>query len=80
MDRVAVLAPHFRQVNFAFREISTTPAALAEYLAPLDLEGYPKAPPADFLFFTQRVSYEDPCETFKKSMQKMKKPSIDKGP
>jgi uncharacterized iron-regulated protein len=77
MDRVAVLAPHLRQVNFAFREISTAPAGLVEYLAPLDLEGYPKAPPADFLFFTQRVSYEDPCETFRKSMQKMKKPSMD---
>jgi len=80
MDRVAILAPHLRQVNFAFREISTAPAGLAEYLIPLDLEGYTKAPPADFLFFTQRVSYEDPCETFRKSMQKMKKPSIDKGP
>jgi len=32
-------------------------------------------PPSDFLFFTQRVSYEDPCEEFRKSMQKMKKPT-----
>ena len=74
MDRVAVLAPHLRQVNFAFREISPAPSELWEYLIPLDLEGYPKAPPADFLLFTQRVSYEDPCETFRKSMQKMKPP------
>lgn len=70
MDRVAILAPRLRQVNFAFREISISPAGLAEYLVPLDLEGYPKTPPSDFLFFTQRVSYEDPCETFRKSMKK----------
>jgi len=74
MDRVAALAPHLRQINFAFREIGTAPAGLAEYLVPLDLEGYPKAPPADFLFFTQLVSYEDPCEEFRKTMLKMKKP------
>ncbi len=75
IDRVAAIDPGLTQINFAFREISTAPLELPEYLVPLDLEGFEKNPPADFLFFTQRVSYEDPCEEFKKSMKKMKKVS-----
>ncbi len=75
INRVAAIDPNLTQINFAFREISTTPADLPEYLTPLDLEGYNRVAPADFLFFTQRVSYEDPCEEFKKSMRKMKKPT-----
>ena len=74
INRVAAIDRNLRQINFAFREISTAPADLSEYLAPLDLEGFKKVPPADYLFFTQRVSYDDPCEEFRKSMQKMKKP------
>ena len=77
INRVATIDPNLRQINFAFREISPAPADLSEYLAPLDLEGYEKTPPADYLFFTQRVSYDDPCEEFRKSMLKMKKPSGD---
>ena len=75
INRVATIDPNLSQINFCLREISTAPADLLEYLAPLDLEGYKKVPPSDFLFFTQRVSYEDPCEEFRKSMQKMKKPT-----
>ncbi len=75
INRVSTINPNLSQVNLAMVEISTRPADLSEYLSPLDLEGYEKVPPADFLFFTQRVSYEDPCEEFKKSMIKMKKPA-----
>jgi len=74
INRVTSIDPSLSQINFVFREISTAPAGLAEYLTPLDLEGYKPVPPADFLYFTQRASYEDPCEEFRKSMQKMKKP------
>ena len=75
INRVSAIDPNLSQINFAFREISTAPADLSEYIAPLDLGGYEKTPPADYLFFTQRVSYEDPCEEFRKTMQRMKKPA-----
>jgi hypothetical protein len=44
-----------------------------DYMAPLELEGFETVPPADYLWFTQRVSYADPCEEFKKSLKRMKK-------
>lgn len=70
INRVAAIDPKLRQINLAMAEISVSPADLSVYLQPLDLEGYEKVPPADFLFFAQRVSYEDPCEEFRKSMKK----------
>ena len=72
INRVTAIDKTIKQVNIALREISVRPSALSDYLMPLDLEGYKKVPPADFIFFTQRVSYEDPCEAFQKSLQKMK--------
>lgn len=71
MDRVAALAPQLSQKNIAFTEIFPDPADLGAYLAPLDLDGFDPVPPADFIWFTQRVSYEDPCEKFKAAFKKM---------
>ena len=73
INRVSAIDKTIKQVNIALREISVKPSNLPEYLIPLDLEGFEKVPPADYLWFTQRVSYADPCEEFKKSLQKMKK-------
>jgi len=73
INRVTAIDNTIKQVNIALREISVQPSELSEYLMPLDLAGFEKAPPADYLWFTQRVSYADPCEEFKKSLQKMKK-------
>jgi len=75
IDRVSAIDKTIKQVNIALREISVKPSELTEYLRPLELEGFKKVPVADFLWFTQRVSYADPCEEFKKSLQKMKKKS-----
>lgn len=72
INRVAAIDKTISQVNIALREISVNPSELRDYILPLELEGFKKAPPADFLWFTQRVSYTDPCEEFKKSLQKMK--------
>ncbi len=73
IHRVSALDPGIRQVNLAMTEISVTPTHLNQYLIPLDLEGYENTLPADFIFFTQRVSYTDPCETFRNSIKKMKR-------
>lgn len=72
ISRTSAIRPALTQANVTFREISIMPALLSDYLTPLDLEGYEKVPPADFLYFTQRVSYGDPCEEFRKSRLKMK--------
>ena len=72
INRVSAIDKTIKQVNIALREISVTPSELPEYILPLELEGFEKVPPADFFCFTQRVSYADPCEEFKKTLQKMK--------
>ncbi len=72
MDRLKAVNPDISQVNIGLTEISVQPSELADYLFPLELEGYPEVPPADFLYFTQRTSYEDPCERFKQSLERMK--------
>ena len=72
MDRVAHLQPAAGQTNLAMTEIDMQPADTAHYLAPLCLEGFDPSPPADYLWFTQRVSYEDPCKKFKQVLEKMK--------
>lgn len=77
INRVSAVDKTIRQVNLALREISVTPSTLPEYLMPLDLKGFKPVPPADYIFFTQRGSYADPCEEFRKSFQKMKKSSKD---
>lgn len=78
IDRVRHLNPEISQVNLALTEIFREPEVLDEYLRPLDLEGFPPAPPADYLWFTQRVSYEDPCQKFKEVLKRMKKQDSNK--
>jgi len=73
LDRVHHLNPDITQTNLAMTEIDREPAGLAEYLTPLSLDGFEPVPPANFIWFTQRVSYEDPCEKFKASLEKMKR-------
>jgi uncharacterized iron-regulated protein len=73
INRVADIDKTIKQVNIASKEIHVTPATISEYLMPLDLAGFKRVPPADFLWFTQRVSYENPCEEFKKSLERIQK-------
>ncbi len=72
ISRVKKIDKNMTQVNIALQEISVKPSDLSQYLSPLELKGFHKKPPADFLWFTKRVSYEDPCKEFKKSLEKMK--------
>ena len=72
MDRVHHLKPYATQTNLAITEIEREPADLSQYSAPLSLDGFDPVAPADYLWFTQRVSYEDPCKKFKSMLKKMK--------
>ncbi len=73
IDRVKAIDPSIKQVNIGLKEITVHPASLEDYLTPLALEGHKKALPADYLYFCQRVSYENPCERFKSQLKKMKR-------
>lgn len=73
MDRVKALNPELTQINIGMTEITRDTSGLADYLHPLELEGFEPVPPSDYIWFTQRVSYKDPCEEFKASLKKMKK-------
>jgi uncharacterized iron-regulated protein len=77
IDRVHAMDKNIRQINIALQEISVNPSGLSQYLEPLNLAGHPKSPPADFLWFTQRVSYDDPCEKFRHKLKKMKKQEVE---
>lgn len=72
INRVTAIDKTIKQINVGLTEITIKPSKLEEYLLPLGLKGYRKAPLADYLWFTQRVSYADPCEKFKDMLEKMK--------
>ncbi len=73
INSVKTINPNIQQINIGLREIAITPANVEEYTQMLDIEGLDSIPPADYLRFSQRVSYKDPCKEFKKSLEKMKK-------
>lgn len=73
IDRVKSLAPDLSQVNLSIIEVAREQLDLAEYLSPLKFEGFSSSMPADYIWFTPRVSYEDPCLKFKKMFKKMKR-------
>lgn len=77
IDRVTAIDPAISQINVALKEIRIHPAPLSDYLSPLTLEERDTLLPADFISFSQRASYEDPCEKFKKHLKKMKGKSTE---
>jgi uncharacterized iron-regulated protein len=80
IDRVNHLNQDISQLNLAMTEILREPADLDVYMERLDLVGYDPVPPADYLWFTQRVSYEDPCLKFKESLDRMRQKSNKASP
>lgn len=72
IDRVTAINKDLTQVNIDLSEISTQPSDLSEYMSLLDLEGFAPSFPSDYMWFSQRVSYKDPCEEFRASLKKMR--------
>ena len=72
IDRVTAINGKLSQINLAMTEITREPSDLTTYLSLLDMDGFKTVPPADFLWFTQRVSYKDPCLEFERVFKKMK--------
>ena len=75
VERIKALAPNLVQTAVALTEVSSQPSKMDAYLTPLDLEGFEPAMPAPFIWFTPRVSNEDPCKKYKKMLERMKKKS-----
>ncbi len=77
VERVKHLKPGIRQLNLGLTEIYRKPAPLGAYFQQETIDGEQFPPSHEYLWFTQRHSYEDPCERFRKHlemMQKVKKP------
>jgi uncharacterized iron-regulated protein len=73
IDRVEAIDKTIKQVNIDLTEVTIKPSSLGQYLLPLELKGFEKAPPADYLWLTPRVSNADPCQEFHEMLKKMKK-------
>ena len=71
-ERVAVLKPGVRQMNIGLREIAIEPMPLDHYCQSTKIGQKTFAPSHEYLWFTQRSSYEDPCRRFREQLQKMK--------
>lgn len=72
-ERATFLQPSLNQLNIGLQEISIHPAPLTDYLQTVTRKGREFPPPHDFLWFTQRSSYENPCETFHNQLKQLKK-------
>lgn len=72
VERVKAMDPQLKQMVVGLTEVARKPLPEADYLAPLELEGFEPVMPAPVLWFTQRVSNEDPCEKFKEMLKRMK--------
>ena len=69
-ERVAHQFPGIRQLNLGFRPVARTPRPLSDYLKPVIINSTRFAPDHEYFWFTQRVTYTDPCERFRKQLKK----------
>ena len=69
-ERVAHLIPDVRQLNLGFVPVALTPRPVTEYLQPLTINDVTFPPEHEYIWFTQRVTYIDPCERFKTLLKK----------
>ena len=72
-ERVAYRIPNIEQLNLGFTEIAINPIPLESYFQIPKVENKSFPVSFEYLWFTQRTSYEDPCEKFREQLQRMKK-------
>ena len=70
VERVQHLLPSAAQLNLGYQELAHKPQAAADYYQTVTTEGRSFAPAHEYLWFTPRSSFEDPCERFKEQLQK----------
>lgn len=67
-DRLAYLMPQAKQLNIGIQEVSIQPLELKDYFSSVTVDERIFPPPYDYIWFTQRDNYMDPCVRFKKSL------------
>ncbi len=72
-DRVAHRLPEVNQLNLGFTEIAINPTPLENYFPTVKIGNKTFPPMFEYRWFTQRTSYEDPCERFREQLKRMKK-------
>ena len=70
VERVQYLLPSVKQLNLGYQELNREPQPAADYYQTVSIEGRSLAPIYEYLWFTPRASFEDPCERFKEQLQK----------
>ncbi len=71
-ERTGHLLPDVRQLNIGLTEIFRQEAPLEAYLQHETIDGQRFQPAHEYLWFTQRSSYKDPCKRFRKHLEAMK--------
>jgi len=70
-ERVRHLWPQARQINLAYQEVAREPQAVTAYFDDqVIVQERQFAPAFEYLWFTPRVSFDDPCKQFKTQLQK----------
>ena len=77
IERVNHILPGVRQFNLGYQELALEPQAADDYYQTQKIADRQLAPSHDYLWFTPRSSFEDPCDRFKIQLQKHK---VDKSP
>ena len=84
VERTASLRPQTRQVNLGLTEIAVQPTPLSDYIDRQTVQGVVFGPVHDYLWFTRRVDYDDPCEQYRKMLKRKdmhgKKPGSHENP
>ncbi|MEZ5589949.1 MAG: hypothetical protein R3F53_04290 [Gammaproteobacteria bacterium] len=70
VERVQHLWPQARQLNLGYQELAREPQPAAAYYDKVVVQNREFAPAFEYVWFTPRVSFEDPCEQFKSQLQK----------
>jgi len=69
-ERVSKLVPGVRQLNLGFVPVARKAQTAEAYMRPVMINKTRFAPQHQYLWFTQRVSYIDPCERFSAQLKK----------
>ncbi|MEN8205551.1 MAG: ChaN family lipoprotein [Pseudomonadota bacterium] len=69
-ERVGYLLPDVVQFNLGFKEVARQPMDLGEYIKSSEIEGTGFLPDHEYFWFTQRLSYDDPCHRFRQKLRR----------
>lgn len=70
-ERVAHLKPGITQLNLGLQEVAIQPEDLSAYMEATKLDNREFLPSHEYFWFTQRNSYEDPCDKFREMLKGM---------